>query len=544
MRDIPADVRVPDLPPGAVRPLLAARPRDDRVRIGIASMVGREEGLAEVLTRLVPQADEVFVYLNGMSEVPPGLRGEDRVRFVTGPDLGDRAKFVFLDGFEGYYLLCDDDITYPPFYVRSIVDGIERYGRRAVVGWHGSLITEDFTDFYDVGTSRKVVAFNRDVRKDVPVHMLGTGIAGFHTSTIDIALEDFLLPNMGDVWLAFAAQRQQVPMIVLSHERGWALPMVRGARSISRESTQRAGSTLDVGRTVTALVGSWPRWQTFPAEAVKTSAPPEITVVAVDTSLADRLRAIGWRVFAVPALVDGPGGPTIVDLVGLPEAQWPTAGELAAGIERGARLLLRVDEAGAAALPDRVTWHDLLRRTTVVVPEGHTVDTPVARVLTEPPTLGCPPGPRVVQAEPAVVLAVGTRSEVALRDAPDMEVTSADEKFGDDPHLDVVDAEVRRCKAVVAGDDPRARVVVEAALRAGVPVVDHGCSHTVRLLLGELAVGLEDDRALAAVLRPVLREPSTWQAWSKATYARAGMLAGSGPTVVFAARLRAALRHV
>ncbi|KAB7741920.1 hypothetical protein GA707_17105 [Nostocoides sp. F2B08] len=537
-------MRVPDLPSGAVRPLVASRARDDRVRIGIASMVGREDGLAEVLTRLVPQADEVFVYLNGMSEVPPGLRGEDRVRFVTGPDLGDRAKFVFMDGFEGYYLLCDDDITYPPFYVRAIVDGIERYGRRAVVGWHGSLITEAYTDFYDVKGSREVVAFNREVRTDVPVHMLGTGIAGFHTSTIDIALEDFLLPNMGDVWLAFAAQRQRVPMVVLSHERGWASPMVRGARSISRESTQRAGSGLDVGRTVTTLVGAWPRWQTFPAEPVTTNAPPEITVVATDSALADRLRAVGWRVFAVPALVDAPGGPAIVDLVGVPPSEWPVAGELVAGVERGSRLLLRVDAAGVAALADRTTWRDLLQRTTVLVPENVTVDAPVARIVTEPATLGRPPGPRVLRDGLTGVLTVGRRSEVALHGASDVAVTSADETLGDDPGLETVDAEVRRRQAVVVGDDPRARIVVESALRAGVPVVDHGGSLAVRSLLGDLAVGLEDDLALPAVLRPVLREPSTWEAWSKATHARAGLLAGSGPTAVLAARLRAALVHV
>lgn len=544
MREIPEEVRVPDLRPGAVRPLRASRSRDDRVRIGIASMVGREDGLADVLARLVPQADEVFVYLNGMSEVPPGLRGEDRVRFVTGPDLGDRAKFVFLDGFEGYYLLCDDDITYPPFYVRAIVDGIERYGRRAIVGWHGSLITDSYTDFYDIRTSREVVAFNREVREDVPVHMLGTGITGFHTSTIDIALEDFLLPNMGDVWLAFAAQRQRVPMVVLRHERGWASPMVRGARSISRESTQRAGSTLDVGKTVTALVGSWPAWHTIPAEPVTTSTPPEITVVAGDTALADRLRAVGWRVFAVRALVDGPGGPTIVDLAGIPVTQWPMAGELIAGIERGARLVLRVDAAGGSALADLPTWHDILKSTTVLAPEGVAVDPPVARIVREPLTLGRPPGPRVLRDDLTGILVVGAHSQADLQRSLDAEIVSADEALGDSPDIQAVDSEVRRRQAVVVGDDPRGRIVTEAALRAGVPVVDNGCSPEARLLLGDLAVGLDDDRAVAGVLRPVLREPSTWVAWSKATYARGEALTGTGPSAVLAARLRAALVHL
>lgn len=539
MNDLARIVDVPDLSTGIVRPLAVGRERADRVRIGIASMPGRESGLADVLARLVPQADEVFVYLNGMNEVPREVRGEDRVRFVTGPDLGDRAKFVFLDGFEGYYLLCDDDIAYPPFYVRAIVDGIERYGRRAVVGWHGSLITQEFTDFYDVRNSREVVAFNRQVRKDTPVHMLGTGISGFHTSTIDIGMSDFLLPNMGDVWLAFAAQRQHVPMVVLSHERGWATPLVRGARSISRESTYRAGSSLDVGQTVTALVGSWPRWRTFPAEAVQAPSPPEITVVASDTELADRLRTVGWRVFAVRALADGPGGLTVVDLCGIPASRWPVAGELRAGVEHGARLILRVDADGASALMDQYSWRTLLPHTTVLAPQGAPVNADVARVVAEPHMLSTPPGPRVVAEDTSGVLLVAEGSAARLGEALGADIAVADEVLGSDPDTLVVEHQVRRHKAIVVGRDPRTPVVVEAALRAGVPVVDMlGPSRTAELL-GDLAVRLEDDAHLVTVLRPLLHEPSTWQAWSKAMHARAAALAGSGPSVVLAARLQA-----
>lgn len=246
---------------GGVRELVnPAWRRTDRVRVGIASMPGREEGLRVVLKSLVPQADEIFVYLNGFDHVPAELAIDERVRFFTGPDHGDRAKFMFMEGYAGYYLTCDDDIAYPDFYVDHIVDGIERYGRRAVVGWHGSVFKDGFSDYYDPA-SRRVVAYYSNRSEDLPVHLLGTGIAGFHTSTLLLSLADFEVPNMADVWLALKAREQGVPMVVLRHERGWADPLDRGAPSISNASIkQDGGKRLDMRQVVSRTVRDNAPW--------------------------------------------------------------------------------------------------------------------------------------------------------------------------------------------------------------------------------------------------------------------------------------------
>lgn len=234
---------------------------NDRVRIGIASMPGREAGLCRVLEILWPQADEIFVYLNGFEEVPQTLPSLPNVLYFTGPDLGDRGKFFFLEGFSGYYITCDDDIEYAPFHVHSIIDGIERYGREAIVGWHGSIFKPDFEEFYNP-KSRQVLSFRTLRGKDTPVHLLGTGVCGFHTSTINLDLEDFLYPNMADAFLAVKAKEQKVPMVVLAHEAGWAKPIELGP-SISSSSLKRhkePSRELDVAEIVTRLIkdnGPW-----------------------------------------------------------------------------------------------------------------------------------------------------------------------------------------------------------------------------------------------------------------------------------------------
>lgn len=256
------------------------RNRRDGVRIGIASMAGREVGLARVLEILSPQADEIFVYLNGMNDVPNSLPMRSNVRFFTGPDVGDRGKFAFLEGYEGYYVTCDDDIEYAPFHVQSIVDGIERYSRQAVVGWHGSNFQSGFKKFYD-STSRQVLSFRFLRGKDTPVHLLGTGVCGFHTETIDISYTDFEKPNMADVFLALAAKRQKIPMMVLAHGKDWAKPIDLGP-SISTVSLKKDVATkadLDVGAIASQLVLENKPWRALSPTATYTRAPFTVAFV-------------------------------------------------------------------------------------------------------------------------------------------------------------------------------------------------------------------------------------------------------------------------
>lgn len=263
-----------------IRELKKTTTYQDGVRIGIASMRGREDGLETVLRILSTQADEIFVYLNGMETIPSRLPQLENIKYFTGPDYGDRAKFLFLQDFDGYYLTCDDDIEYPDFYVDHMIQGIERYGRKAVVGWHGSIFSEDFEDYYN-SKYRQVLSFSTLRGKDTAVHLLGTGIAGFHTSTIKVEFSDFEYPNMADAFLALKAQHQNVPMVVLQHDRGWAVPIDRDAPSISNVSLGKSQGekTLDVRSIVSKLVKDHGRWVTHRADEVKAREPLKVAIV-------------------------------------------------------------------------------------------------------------------------------------------------------------------------------------------------------------------------------------------------------------------------
>lgn len=200
-----------------------ASPRHLERWVSLASIPSRVDLLRQTVNSLLPQVDRLNVYLNGYETVPEFLR-QSRITVArsqeTG-DVGDAGKFYWVGECLGYYLTADDDIVYPPNYVQTLVDAIEDRGRMAVLGFHGNVLPADFTSFYK---DRVNYRFGRVVEADVPVHVLGTGVCGFHRSTLELAYADFKAPNMADVWLMKRAREQGVPLVVLAHEAGWIVP--------------------------------------------------------------------------------------------------------------------------------------------------------------------------------------------------------------------------------------------------------------------------------------------------------------------------------
>ncbi|NMY13964.1 FkbM family methyltransferase [Pseudomonas sp. WS 5019] len=239
-----------------------------KVRVGIASIEIRRTALSHVIDCLYDQVDELYIYLNDYSFVPDFLsRGKITVIHDKG-DVGDRGKFYGLTDFEGYYFTCDDDISYPPYYIKHCIDGIERYGRKSVVGWHGSLILHPFVDYY-TPTSRRVLSFRAGRPKDTAVHVLGTGCTAFHTSTIQLKYEDFKTSNMADIYFALIGQAQNIPFVVLKHDAGEALPLdIPDDKAIHKESMASTGSKADTKALQNKLVAEHKNWSAPIADIV------------------------------------------------------------------------------------------------------------------------------------------------------------------------------------------------------------------------------------------------------------------------------------
>jgi len=235
------------------------------VRIGIASHPARIEGLKATIESLRSQCHDICVYLNGYTSVPDFLVKKG-ITAILGPDIGDIGKFYFLNGYQGYYATCDDDIVYPSYYIKHLIRGIEKYNRTAVVGWHGSRILEGFSDYYSPD-SRQVLAFRMLRGQDEGVHILGTGCTAFHTQTIEVKLSDFERPNMADLYFGRLGQRQKIPFVVLAHDERQAMPieMVDDV-SISTASTNGMDHPLNTGSFQTNLVLNEGKWKIYPPQ--------------------------------------------------------------------------------------------------------------------------------------------------------------------------------------------------------------------------------------------------------------------------------------
>ena len=279
-----------------------------RVVASMATMPRRTELLRKTVARLTPQVDQLNVYLNDFDEVPDFLR-HPKIRVLRSQDhegdLKDNGKFYPAgDLGDAYHVTVDDDLNYPPDYVARLVLGVERYQRRAVVGFHGVNLAEPMENYLE---GREVSHFPRALADDVVVHLLGTGTLAYHTSTLDVALGDFETSGVADLWFAISAKRQDIPMICLNRSSRWLTALDTGADNLF--ATARADHE---GPTRIAIShGPWPRNVVTPGHASLAAlvaagkSPGQIRAEgtriasAVDVTCASRLKMVvlvnGWN---------------------------------------------------------------------------------------------------------------------------------------------------------------------------------------------------------------------------------------------------------
>jgi len=188
----------------------------DKIYANMATMPNRLANLPIVINSIIDQVHHLNVYLNGFSSVPDCLNNR-KISFEMSKDIGDAGKFFWSDKVKGYYFTIDDDIIYPPDYGSTLVDGIEKRQRKAVVGMHGDIYGDHIKHF---GCFIRSVHFRNEVRQDTPVCILGTGVCAYHTNTLKLSPDFFLKPNIADIWFTIACTRQGIPRIVLAHHAG------------------------------------------------------------------------------------------------------------------------------------------------------------------------------------------------------------------------------------------------------------------------------------------------------------------------------------
>lgn len=195
---------------------------------GMASIPEREAQLKKTITGIIPYVDQLFLFLNDYVQVPSWLSRYEKITpFLSrqeNTNMGDAGKFFGLNKISGddfYYFTLDDDMLYPQNYIWKMTGKIEKYHRKAIVGCGGYIMKPEVNHFYNDRQSNWHI--RQPNNEDRAVHILHTCLTAWHSSSLDFRYEDCEKPNMGDIWLALAAQKKHVPMILIERPASWVL---------------------------------------------------------------------------------------------------------------------------------------------------------------------------------------------------------------------------------------------------------------------------------------------------------------------------------
>ncbi|KAF0200616.1 MAG: hypothetical protein FD170_3365 [Bacteroidetes bacterium] len=203
-------------------PLVAKikQPRD-KVTAGMATIPGREKSLRDAVNSIINQVDELIITLNGHQSIPDCLKHE-KIKVISDPgnSRGDAAKFAIL-GAQGYLFTLDDDLIYPSDYIAVMIAKIDFYSRKALICHHGRFFHNFPVKSYYHSPARIVRCTDQN-HKDQVLHIPGTGVSGWHSSTLPhLAINHFYIPNMSDIWMGIYCKINQVQVIGCEHKKYW-----------------------------------------------------------------------------------------------------------------------------------------------------------------------------------------------------------------------------------------------------------------------------------------------------------------------------------
>lgn len=195
-----------------------------KLTVNIATYKPRIENgsLERAIDSLIGQVDEVRVYFNPDKDSVSWNMGTSYKNCYVlngNKNLTDNGKFYFLDQITEpeIYLTCDDDLIYPPDYVKRMVEAIEHY--KCIVSFHGRQLLGTGVDYY---TSHKSFHCLHGVIHDEVIDVVGTGVCGFDTRYFHPKGLAFSPDQkMSDLIFSLEAAKQGKQMGVISHAPNW-----------------------------------------------------------------------------------------------------------------------------------------------------------------------------------------------------------------------------------------------------------------------------------------------------------------------------------
>jgi hypothetical protein len=183
----------------------------------MSTIRSRAHTLSTALESILPQVDRLYLFLDKHDDVPKTLPADPKLIPLLpaqyGP-FGGNGKFAGLELLTepALYFCFDDDIHYPPIYVKWMTLALRRHHFRALVGVHGMVFRPPHESYL---RDRRTLHFQMARSLDCFVDELGSGTLAFHTDAIKLRPRTWQHHDMSDLMVAIEAVEQRIPRIAV-----------------------------------------------------------------------------------------------------------------------------------------------------------------------------------------------------------------------------------------------------------------------------------------------------------------------------------------
>ena len=214
----------------------------------IPTMPGREPCLEKAVDSLIGQVDLVVVFMNG--PMYP-VKRKDSVAYLNGKDFGSARRFEVFDIFEkGFHLtmgtdssvaLCDDDLLYPPDYIKVMKEALDTFG--GIVTCHGRVLDKGRMPLksWHKEAFKSVHPCLEANPENITVDIAGTGAMMINPFVFSPRMNDFKHPNYDDVEFSILAHKAKKKMVCIKHAADWIKYLNPPAESTIWHQTSKQG---------------------------------------------------------------------------------------------------------------------------------------------------------------------------------------------------------------------------------------------------------------------------------------------------------------
>jgi len=190
----------------------------------IATIPEREASCEEVIKSLLPQVDKIRIALNNYSKdgafYKPSWLNDPKIEVIYSDNkLMDGYKFLKADTNEGYTLICDDDILYPPDFASVMVHFIKTVPHPSIISIMGKNLLPRPMESYAKGQHEFFRAMERHTQF-YEVELIGMCGAIYDNNHVKINETDMVIRD-SDVCVSVWAKQNKIRKYVIPHDADW-----------------------------------------------------------------------------------------------------------------------------------------------------------------------------------------------------------------------------------------------------------------------------------------------------------------------------------